>query len=86
MKVRPHGNLCKRSLTVNYLYSSLSLQERIYNASLHLQANTYPLVGRASIRDVTSGASFNVITRRPIGISSYNNSLDFSLHRLAHSS
>ena len=53
----------------------------MYNSSATLQANTYPLVGRAHISDVNTGSSFAVISQRPMGLSAFNNSLEFILHR-----
>ncbi len=62
-------------------WSFLLLQVRSYNSSTQLQGNTYPLVGCAAITDTGSGDSFTVSTQRPMGMSSVDNSLEFSLHR-----
>ena len=60
------------------------LQTRQYNASATVQANTYPLVGRAvgySNYDSSESVNLAVIVKRPMALTGRNGSLEMMLHR-----
>lgn len=79
-------------MTRSSIIKLISAQAREYNASNPVQANTYPLVGRAtatasSYHSSSSHTSsdradvFTVVVQRPMALMGPNGSLEMMLHR-----